>query len=187
MSNEAGFPQIGSPFVNEGGRINQAWLQLLIALWNRTGGGMGMDPGTLDQRNFWAGTATGGVNSIILGVAGFAGYSDGQRIAFRGAGKNTGPVVAVVSGFSALPVKKANDQLLTGSEVLPGRYYELLVNGNMGQFELSEFMPQSPNEILLQLLTVDGPGSGLDADTVDGLHFIDIQSQDVLASQVFGS
>ena len=37
-----GFPQIASPLVDaSSGRIQQAWLQLLIALWNRTGGGPG--------------------------------------------------------------------------------------------------------------------------------------------------
>jgi hypothetical protein len=33
----ANFPQIGSPLVNRDGTIQQAWLQLLINLWNRTG------------------------------------------------------------------------------------------------------------------------------------------------------
>jgi hypothetical protein len=36
--NVIGFPQIGSPFTDKEGRINQAWLQLLITLWKRTGG-----------------------------------------------------------------------------------------------------------------------------------------------------
>jgi hypothetical protein len=31
------FPQIYEPFVKGNGVINQSWLQLLIALWNRTG------------------------------------------------------------------------------------------------------------------------------------------------------
>jgi hypothetical protein len=42
MGIEQGFPQITSPLVNpETGRIDQAWMQLLITLWNRTGGGSG--------------------------------------------------------------------------------------------------------------------------------------------------
>lgn len=36
------FPQIVQPFVNEHGVINQSWLQLLIALWNRTGSAPGV-------------------------------------------------------------------------------------------------------------------------------------------------
>lgn len=36
-----GFPQIKAPFVNTDDTINQVWLQLLIALWNRTGLGPG--------------------------------------------------------------------------------------------------------------------------------------------------
>lgn len=40
----APFPQITQPFVAEGTAIiNQAWLQLLIAMWNRTGEAPGVD------------------------------------------------------------------------------------------------------------------------------------------------
>lgn len=35
------FPQIYSPFVDQRGIIQQAWLQLLISLWVRTGSGVG--------------------------------------------------------------------------------------------------------------------------------------------------
>lgn len=40
-SNNQGFPQIGLPFVASDGHITQTWLQLLISLWQRTGGGQG--------------------------------------------------------------------------------------------------------------------------------------------------
>lgn len=39
---QANFPNIASKLVLAGGEIDQAWLQLLIALWNRTGGGEGI-------------------------------------------------------------------------------------------------------------------------------------------------
>jgi len=40
-----GFPQISAPFVNpENGQIHQTWLQLLISLFNRTGGSSGNLP-----------------------------------------------------------------------------------------------------------------------------------------------
>ncbi len=39
---QANFPNVASRLVDQGGRIDQAWLQLLIALWNRTGGGIGV-------------------------------------------------------------------------------------------------------------------------------------------------
>lgn len=39
------FPQISNPLVDlRSGQIQQTWLQLLIALWKRTGGGPGTDP-----------------------------------------------------------------------------------------------------------------------------------------------
>lgn len=40
-----GFPQISAPFVDPStGQIHQTWLQLLIALFNRTGGAGGLTP-----------------------------------------------------------------------------------------------------------------------------------------------
>ncbi len=43
-TNQQGFPQISAPFVDNSGKILQVWLQLLITLWNRTGGGSGGQP-----------------------------------------------------------------------------------------------------------------------------------------------
>lgn len=43
--NQQGMPQGASPFVDlSTGNIKQAWLQLLINLWNRTGAGGGSQP-----------------------------------------------------------------------------------------------------------------------------------------------
>ena len=36
-----GFPNISQPFVDQDGKINQAWFQLLISLWTRTGAAQG--------------------------------------------------------------------------------------------------------------------------------------------------
>lgn len=44
QTDNQGFPQISAPFVMETGQINQTWLQLLINLWQRTGGGKGSEP-----------------------------------------------------------------------------------------------------------------------------------------------
>ena len=41
MATVLGFPSVNSPFVNENGTIQQGWLQLLMALWQRTGSGGG--------------------------------------------------------------------------------------------------------------------------------------------------
>lgn len=46
------FPQIPAPFVDEHGVINQTWLQLLITLWNRTGGSSGGGGSTTDIFNY---------------------------------------------------------------------------------------------------------------------------------------
>lgn len=50
------FPQIPAPFVDPAtGVINQTWLQLLIALWNRTGGPSGGGGSTTDIFNYVVG------------------------------------------------------------------------------------------------------------------------------------
>lgn len=50
------FPQIPAPFVDPAtGVINQIWLQLLIALWERTGGASGGGGSTTDIFNYVVG------------------------------------------------------------------------------------------------------------------------------------
>lgn len=57
MNTEQGFPQITSPLTDSRtGRLQQAWFQLLIALWNRTGKGVGVD--TLELQSI--------VNNLIV-------------------------------------------------------------------------------------------------------------------------
>lgn len=62
QDNSQAFPNISSPFVAlTNGNITQAWLQFLITLWNRTGGGTGnaaTPSGTIAA--FGGGTAPGG-------------------------------------------------------------------------------------------------------------------------------
>lgn len=60
MRTQQAFPQIGEPFVDKGGIIQQTWLQLLIALWNRTGQAPGIDVADLES---FAGVLTGWTSS----------------------------------------------------------------------------------------------------------------------------
>lgn len=183
----AGFPIIQAPFTNKAGHINQAWLQLLISLWNRTGGGAGGGGGT-GSASFWAGQATGNANGLILTVATPpTGYQDGQRFGFQALLNNSGPAVARVGSLATLPVKKANSIPLDEKDILLNHFYELVVTSGASQFELNEFMPQSPQEVLRLLLTVDGSGSGLDADLLDGLDSESFLGINVLVSQIFGA
>ena len=72
-----GFPQIGSPFVElHAGRIQQAWLQLLISLWNRTGGG----PGSLGPTGPTGTTGPTGISGPagLTGATGPTGGGDGE-------------------------------------------------------------------------------------------------------------
>lgn len=68
MTAQQGFPKVTAPFVFADGRIQQAWLQLLIALWNRTGGG----PGTPELS---LGLPTGLPAAVALSVQGATGLS----------------------------------------------------------------------------------------------------------------
>lgn len=47
---QQGFPKISAPLCNNDLTINQIWLQLLITLWNRTGGGPGA---STNEALFW--------------------------------------------------------------------------------------------------------------------------------------
>lgn len=38
MNLNQGFPNVSAPFVEKGGNISRPWYQLLVTLWNRTGG-----------------------------------------------------------------------------------------------------------------------------------------------------
>ena len=44
-----GFPQINAPIAGQGGKITQPWYQLIISLWNCTGGTTGTASPILDQ------------------------------------------------------------------------------------------------------------------------------------------
>lgn len=48
---QQGFPNTSLPFVDRTGVIQQAWLQLLIQLWNRTGGAQGVSAADIVVQN----------------------------------------------------------------------------------------------------------------------------------------
>jgi hypothetical protein len=51
MITQQGFPNVSSQLVDGSGQIQQAWLQLLIQLWNRTGGASGVITSDADIQN----------------------------------------------------------------------------------------------------------------------------------------
>lgn len=63
---QQGFPSINTALVDERGFIRQTWLQLLISLWNRTGGGGGTSPGDVAELFAEAGGVQG---ELDLGLA----------------------------------------------------------------------------------------------------------------------
>lgn len=78
MTAQQGFPQVGSPIADpKTGRVTQPWYQLIIALWNRTGGSSGTASSILDQvtstvgsllvrgANQWSGIAPGSLGRVL--------------------------------------------------------------------------------------------------------------------------
>lgn len=151
---DVGFPQRNLPLVDKVGQIQQVWFQMLLALWNRTGAGTGQ---TGEQATFWAGAAGGTATALVLTVSStaFLGYANGQRFVFQAGFANPGPATAKINTFAALPLRKANELPLVDNDLGAGRYYELVVADDGAAFQVSELMPQSPQQILADLAGVD--------------------------------
>lgn len=76
-ANNANFPQTNYPLVDERGNITQPWLQVLIALYNRTGGASGSISSILDTidknegallyrgESLWAGLDPGSAGAVL--------------------------------------------------------------------------------------------------------------------------
>lgn len=89
---------------------------------------------------------------------------------------NSEAVTVEINGDISLELKKENNLSLTGGEVVAGQ--PVFVNYNAGgYFKLinKEILEISASGILDKLKTVDGTGSGLDADLFDGKNSTEFQ------------
>jgi len=150
----AAFPVINQPVTDKDGRIQRVWLELLIALWSRTGsGGGGTTTITLPLAISDGGTgainaANARINlgvvsqnlSELYGVTGgsanaqtlnlspaISGYVVGQRFFALAGFTNTAAMTLQVNGLAAIAVVDPAGNALKGREVHAGALCEFAV------------------------------------------------------------
>lgn len=72
---------------------------------------------------------------------------------------------------------KLNAEIYDSLQYLDNQGEQHIFHGNVIAPNLVNTADYNPSKILEKLKTVDGAGSGLDTDTVDGKHFSDIENQ----------
>lgn len=111
-------------------------------------------------------TVGGTANSITLApLIAPTSYFTGQRLRFIAGGTNTAPVVVNVSSLGSRDLTKKGSIVLLSGDVLVNSLNTIVYDGT--RFQLESAM--SAAQLLALLLTVDGTGSGLDADFLRGL------------------
>lgn len=129
MTAQQGFPQVGSPIADpKTGRVTQPWYQLIIALWNRTGGSSGTASSILDQittavgsllvrgSTTWSGIAPGALGRVLtsqgagaLPIWSVAGTGTVSNVA-TGTGLTGGPITT--TGTIAVSTNGVTNALL---------------------------------------------------------------------------
>lgn len=91
-------------------------------------------------------------------------------MAIRWNAANTGAVTLAVDGLTAKSVVKHNGTALASGDISANQLTFIAYNPNLDRFEVAGVTPNmTAAAILALLLTVDGAGSGLDADLLDGV------------------
>jgi hypothetical protein len=114
-------------------------------------------------------TSVSGTNTIIGSLnPPLTSYATEMVVSFTPTGNNTGAATLSINGLSARPIVKFDGDALVSGDLVSGIPALLVASGS--QFILLN--PQTADvtaaTILSRLLTVDGAGSGLDADLLDG-------------------
>lgn len=124
---------------------------------------------TQDQTGTYVATVGGTVDAITLTPSpAITAYAAGQRFMFIASGANTGAVTVQVSGLaSPKALTKNGSTALAAGDIPSGALVMITYDGTRFQLGLTPVM--SAAAILAALLTVDGAGSGLDADLLDGI------------------
>lgn len=109
-----------------------------------------------------------GTNTITGVLApSLTAYSTGMLVVFTPAGANTGATTLNVNSLGARSVVKRNGTALAANDLVAGIPAVVVTSGT--QFVLlNPLTDMSAAQVLAALLTVDGSGSGLDADLLDG-------------------
>lgn len=124
-----------------------------------------------DGVGVYVATVGGTVDAITLTPSpAITAYAAGQRFSFIAAGANTGATTVTISGIGggAKSITKNGTTALVASDIPSGALVTIEYDGT--RFQLSGTVPsQTAAQILALLVTVDGAGSGLDADLLDGI------------------
>lgn len=113
-------------------------------------------------------TSVSGTNAIVGSlVPSISSYTTGMPISFVPANSNTGATTLSVNGLTARAIVKRNGTALIANDLVAGIPALVVTSGT--QFVLlNPLTDMSAAQVLAALLTVDGSGSGLDADLLDG-------------------
>lgn len=100
-----------------------------------------------------------------------AAYVAQMIVVFTPANTNTGATTLAIDGLAALAIKKGNAVALVAGDLVAGIPALLVLNSAATNFVLinPQLFPMTAAAILAALLAVDGAGSGLDADLLDGI------------------
>ena len=112
-----------------------------------------------------------GTNTITASMTpSLTAYSAGMVVVLQPAGNNTGATTLNINSLGALDVQKYDGDALISGDLVTGVPALLVLDSGGDDWILIN--PQSNDvsaaAILSRLLTVDGAGSGLDADLLDG-------------------
>lgn len=116
------------------------------------------------SNNFGASAA--GTDAYAITLADWTGvaYATGQTAFLKADVANTGAATFAINAVAAVAIRKSGTTVLEDGDIAAGATVLLKYDGTYWQLQgLS-----SANDILTKLKTVDGAGSGLDSDLLDG-------------------
>lgn len=121
-----------------------------------------------DATGVYVGTVGGTADAITLTPSpAITAYAAGQRFSFIASGANTGAVTVNVSTVGVKSITKSGAVALAAGDIQSGALVTISYDGT--RFQLGTVVPMTAAAILSALLTVDGAGSTLDADFLDGI------------------
>ena len=125
-----------------------------------------------DGTGVYVGTVGGTADAITLTVSpAITSYAAGQEFRFIAGGANTTATTVNVSAVGVKSVTKFGSTALVAGDIASGALVTIKYDGTRFQLETPTAVAAgslTAAELLTSIKTVDGSGSGLDADTLDG-------------------
>jgi hypothetical protein len=124
---------------------------------------------TLQQDRMTYGAAGGTADALTFAMAStLASYVEGLQLRAKIASDNTGPATINVDGLGVKAIKRIDGTALAAGDLPAGAIIEFVYDGTnfrmMRPIEVASGVTAA--SLLAALITVDGTGSGLDADTL---------------------